>query len=99
LSYKVVKSSNFIRAAKRFNRKYDNFSEELNSALVALLENPFASNLKTHKLKGQLSDYWACSINYSLRIIFKFVKAIDKDDGKPVEAILLSTIGTHDEIY
>ena len=99
MSYKLVKTANFIRAAKKLNRKYDNFTNELADTLLSLLENPFDLKLKTHKLKGPLTEYWACSINYSLRIIFKFVKATDKDTGAAVEAILLSTIGTHDEIY
>ena len=63
------------------------------------MENPFNAKLKTHKLKGDLKAYWACSINYDLRLIFQFTQAMDKDTANPVEAILLSTIGTHDEIY
>jgi len=48
--------------------------------------------LKTHKLKGELAGSWACSAGYDLRIVFEFVQ----HEGN--EAILLQTIGTHDEV-
>ncbi len=49
--------------------------------------------LYEHKLKGDLAENWACSVGYDLRIIFKFV------EHEGAEAILLQTIGTHDEVY
>jgi mRNA-degrading endonuclease YafQ of YafQ-DinJ toxin-antitoxin module len=49
--------------------------------------------LKAHKLKGSLEGSWACSAGYDLRIVFRFVPW----EGK--EAILLETIGTHEEVY
>jgi mRNA interferase YafQ len=42
---------------------------------------------------GSLEGFWACSAGYDLRIIFRFVSR----EGK--EAILLETIGTHEEVY
>lgn len=35
-------------------------------------KNPFDFRLKTHKLKGRLSEFWAFSIDFRYRIIFKF---------------------------
>lgn len=35
-------------------------------------KNPFDPKLKTHKLKGALSEYWSFSIDYSHRILFEF---------------------------
>jgi mRNA-degrading endonuclease YafQ of YafQ-DinJ toxin-antitoxin module len=35
-------------------------------------KNPFDTRLKTHKLKGRLDEFWAFSIDYRYRIIFKF---------------------------
>ena len=49
--------------------------------------------LKTHKRKGELAGSWACSAGYDLRILFEFVQ------HEGAEAILLHTIGTHDEVY
>lgn len=53
----------------------------------------FSPNLKTHKLKGRFEGHWSCSAAYDIRIVFKLVKYENED------AILLQTIGTHDEVY
>lgn len=34
--------------------------------------NLFDSRLKTHKLSGRLAEFWAFSIDFRYRIIFKF---------------------------
>jgi hypothetical protein len=49
--------------------------------------------LKAHKLSGELEEVWACSAGYNLRNLFEFVE----HEGD--EAILLLTVGTHDEVY
>jgi mRNA-degrading endonuclease YafQ of YafQ-DinJ toxin-antitoxin module len=63
--------------------------------LNQLVRDPFHPSLRTHKLSGDLANVWSCSINYSLRILFEFV-----DDPENAEqAILLLTLGSHDEVY
>ncbi len=57
--------------------------------------DPFHSSLRTHKLKGDLSDRYACSVTYSDRIVFKFVTNPDSEE----EEILLLAISSHDEVY
>lgn len=74
-------------------RKNSKEAENLRSALELLAEDAFHPRLKTHKLKGQLEGSWACSAGYDLRIVFEFVQ------HEGAEAILLETIGTHDEVY
>ena len=61
--------------------------------LELLAADAFHPQLKTDKLKGKLAGSWACSAGYDLRVVFQFVK----HSGK--EAILLESIGTHDEVY
>jgi addiction module RelE/StbE family toxin len=68
-------------------------AEDLRATLELLAEDAFDPRLKTHKLKGDLSGSWACSLGYDLRIVFQFV------DHEGAEAILLQTVGTHDEVY
>ena len=34
---------------------------------------PFAKTLKTHKLSGRFSGYYAFSVDYNYRIIFKYL--------------------------
>ena len=66
---------------------------ELEAVLALLTEEAFHPQLKTHKLKGKLGGSWACSAGYDLRVVFQFVQ------HKGAEAILLESLGTHDEVY
>jgi len=74
-------------------KKHPNVVKDINSALELREEDAFHPKLRTHKLKGEFENSWACSAGYNVRIVFKFVEY----EGK--EAILLETIGTHEEVY
>ncbi len=89
----LIRSSAFVRAAKHLLKKHPQFAKDLRVALDLLSEHVFDPKLKTHKLKGDLEGSWSCSAGYDLRIIFQFVQHQDS------EAILLQTVGTHDEVY
>ena len=89
----LLRSNTFIRAARKAIKKHSQNTEDVRLALETLNKDAFHPRLKTHKLKGKLAGSWACSAGYDLRIVFKFVE----DEGK--EAILLETIGTHEEVY
>ena len=92
LSYILLRSSAFVRDAAG-SRRHPEFEEQLLQTLQLLEADPQAPRLKSHKLKGKLKASWACSAGYDLRVVFSFTK----HGGKP--AILLETIGTHDEVY
>lgn len=53
-------------------------------------EDIFDKRLKTHKLKGNLQDYYSFSISYSDRIVFRILD----DDG-----VYFIEIGGHDVCY
>lgn len=89
----LLKSTTFIRAAKRVVRRDRQIAEAIRDTLAQLSEDAFHPTLKSHKLKGNLAGSWACSVEYDLRIVFEFL------EHEGVEAILLETIGTHDEVY
>lgn len=89
----LIRSSAFVRAAKRLVKKRPNVADELGVALGLLSEDAFHPRLKTHKLKGDLEGSWAASAGYDLRIVFQMV------DHEGSDAILLQTVGTHDEVY
>lgn len=89
----LLRSSSFVRAARRAVKKQPRIAGEIAAALKLLEEDAFHPQLQTHKLKGQLTGSWACAVEYDLRIVFKFVE----QDG--AEAILLESLGTHDEVY
>ena len=89
----LLRSSAFVRAAQKVVKKYPQHAIELQSALELLQADTFHPSLRTHKLKGELKDSWACSAGYDLRIVFRLVPY------QGSEAILLETAGTHDEVY
>ena len=89
----LLRSHSFIRVARRTIKKYPHSAKDIQDTLKMLSEDAFQPLLKTHKLKGDLKGSWACSVDYELRIIFKFAQYKDS------EAILLETIGTHEEVY
>lgn len=89
---RLVWSPKFKKSAERFLKLNPQLKELFKSTIIALEDNPFHSTLKTHKLKGRLSDCFASSINYDYRIVFKFCQF----DNNCIE---LLNIGTHDEVY
>jgi len=74
-------------------KKHPHVINDIQAVLELLSEDAFHPQLKTHKLKGDLVGSWACSAGYDLRIVFKFVQHEES------EAILLETIGSHEEVY
>ena len=91
----LVWSNGFSRNFKRLVRQSPNLKIQILQTLDQLQEDIFHPKLRTHKLKGDLSDRYACSINYSDRIIFQVVENPDSGD----EEILLLAVGSHDEVY
>ncbi len=63
-----------------FEKKFEKYKKQLTdserqrlkSKFEIFKEDIFDKRLKTHKLKGELSDYYAFSISYSDRIVFKY---------------------------
>jgi mRNA-degrading endonuclease YafQ of YafQ-DinJ toxin-antitoxin module len=89
----LIQSPAFVRAARRFVKRNPPAAEAIRSTLRLLAENAFDPRLRTHKLKGSLADCWTSSAGYDLRIVFEFVRQSD------AEAILLLSVGTHEEVY
>lgn len=90
---RLIPSKTFVRDAKRFLKRNPKFEESVKLTLKLMEENVFNPKLKTHRLKGKLKNSFSSSVAYDLRIVFEFVEY----EGE--EAILLQTIGTHDEVY
>lgn len=71
---KIVFDASFEKSFKNYKKKLsDKKSDKLRERLIIFKNDPFDSRLKTHKLKGNLKNYWSFSINYSDRILFRFV--------------------------
>ena len=80
----------FIRAFKKIIKNNPILFEKFQAKLNIFKENPFDSQLKTHKLKGKLKDLFSFSIDYDCRIIFSFYEN---------DKVIFEDIGTHDEVY
>jgi mRNA interferase YafQ len=89
----LLRSTSFIRAAKKYISKNPQAASDIADALGLMATDLSNAKLKTHKLKGQLKDSWACSAGHDCRIVFSIVQ----HEGR--NAILLETVGTHDEVY
>ena len=89
----VFNSPRFVRDARRWVKKHPQSQAQILAILAALEADAFQPSLNTHKLKGRLSAYWACSAGYDIRIVFEFFP----QNG--TEAIQLIELGTHDDVY
>ncbi|MBW4623805.1 MAG: type II toxin-antitoxin system mRNA interferase toxin, RelE/StbE family [Cyanosarcina radialis HA8281-LM2] len=93
---KIAWSPKSLRAFKRMVRQNPQLRSAIEETLEQLATDPFHPTLKTHKLSGELAGIWACSIDYSYRLLFEFVA--NPEEGKE-DAILLLNLGDHDDVY
>ena len=93
MKFILLRSSVFVRNARKIVKKQPQLAKNIQNTLEILCNDPFQAKLRTHKLKGELKNSYACSAGYDMRIVFKFVEYEQK------QAILLESIGTHDEVY
>ena len=83
---RVTASTRFLRRAKKLR---DPQASMLRAALRRFAVDPQDPLLRTHKLKGELADYWAFSVDDDLRVMFRWVG----------EEAFLVNLGSHDEVY
>ena len=82
-----------IHYTSRFVKDFKKLSKEKQKLAIKrekiFRENCFAPQLKTHKLTGDLKDYWAFSVTYFDRILLRFINN---------KEVIFYKIGSH-EIY
>ena len=61
----------------------------LRAALRRFAADPQDPLLRTHKLKGELKDYWVFSVDDDMRVVFRW-------DG--ADAFIVN-LGSHDEVH
>ncbi|MBU3969065.1 type II toxin-antitoxin system mRNA interferase toxin, RelE/StbE family [Patescibacteria group bacterium] len=75
----------------RFSRKFKKLPEKVKNEAVKrekiFRKNPFEQKIETHKLHGDLKEFWSFSINHKYRIIFDF-----ENDNK----VVFYDVGKHD---
>ncbi len=83
---RFVVSSRFTRRAGKLDGRRAVMLRAALRRVAADLRDPL---LRTHKLKGDLADYWAFSVDDDLRVLFRW-------DG---DVAFLVNLGSHDEVY
>ena len=83
---RITASSRFLRRAKKLREPQ---ATMLRAALRRFAADPSDPLLRIHKLKGDLRDYWAFSVDDDLRVLFRW-----HDD-----VAFLVNLGSHDEVY
>ena len=86
----VAFSSSFKRAFKKRIAGQQPAEEKFWKRLEMFQTNPHDPRLKTHKLSGDLQEYWSFSVEYDTRVVFQFVTS---------QRAIFHDIGTHDEVY
>ena len=81
--YRISFKSSFIR---KFNKSEKDLEEEILDKIALLKNKTNHQKLKVHRLHGRLSGKWSFSVNYKIRIVFKFISK---------EEIVLLAIGDH----
>ena len=69
---KIFYSAKFAREYQKLPARVKQIAEKKE---LVFRKNPFDSKLKTHKLKGNLKEFFSFSINQKCRIIFEFVNS------------------------
>lgn len=79
----VAYTPKFIRAYKKL---VSTLQEEVKSAIELFADKANHDRLRVHKLSGRMEDRYSFSVNYKIRIVFRFLP-----DGRA----LLLTVGDH----
>ncbi|HUS39595.1 MAG: hypothetical protein WBF93_14890 [Pirellulales bacterium] len=77
MNRELIRTTAFVRAARRYVKKHPQAAEDIEAALELLTADAFDTRLKTHKLKGDLDGVWACSAGYNLRILFDSAVSVE----------------------
>jgi len=83
---RVRTSTRFLRRARKLKPPRD---ELLRAALRRFALDPHDLLLRTHKLKGDLGDYWAVRVDDDVRVLCRW-------EG---DVCFLVALGAHDEVY
>jgi len=65
----IFYSPEFVRKYKKLPGPLKDLAKEKEKIFRV---DPFDASLKIHKLRGRFRKFWAFSVNYNCRIIFKF---------------------------
>ena len=81
---RVSRSSRFKRSFKKLPLK---IKKDFDQRIKIFFNDPFTFSLHTHKLKGNLADYYAFYLKDGYRVLFDF-------EG---DTVILVNVGSHDD--
>ena len=87
----LVTTRQYEKKAKKFFQNHTQLKQKYRSVVARLTENFRHPSLKLHRLKGNLSEFLAVSLDYKYRIVLLIEIVQDQ--------IILVDIGSHDEVY
>lgn len=85
----IYTSTSFDKSYKKIIGNNHKLHIRVKRILKLFIDNQNHTSLRLHKLSGANMDTWSISVNRSIRITFQY-----EADG-----IVLTNIGTHDEVY
>ena len=86
----ITFSSSFKRAFKKRIEGRKDLEGKFWKRVEIFQSNLFDSRLRTHKLSGELKEFWSFTVEYDVRVVFQFAAK---------NRALFTDIGTHDEVY
>jgi addiction module RelE/StbE family toxin len=86
----VAFSSSFKRAFKKRIASRKELEAKFWRRVEIFTRDPPDARLRTHKLSGELRDFWSFSVEHDVRVVFQFPAK---------NRALFTDIGTHGEVY
>ena len=86
----IIWDDSFVKTLNKWKKRHPQLANTFAEKLTRFVQQPFEPSLRTHQLSGPLKSYWALSITYEYRLVFKLLSA---------NQVLLIDIGTHEEVY
>ena len=82
---KINRSSQFKRSFKKLSTK---IKRDFEQKIKIFFNDPFSPSLHTHKLKGNLADYYSFYLKNGHRVLFDF---------EAENTVILVNVGSHDD--
>ncbi len=86
---KIEFDQKFSKKLVKLCLKDRKLGQKIDKKILLFRDQPTYPGLRLHKLGGKNRDYWSLTVEENLKIIFCFTEA----------GILLTDIGSHDEVY
>lgn len=86
----VAFSASFERAFRKRIKGLKPTEDRFWQRLEWFVADPHDPRLRTHKLSGELKDLWSFTVEYDIRVVFRFVTETQ---------VIFTDIGSHDEVY